>query len=680
MYAEVSQNFKKKAGQAIFALVLFIILYLVLVFLATVLTILCMAGGLGIIAAKPMALTFLLGIGLASLGVFILVFLFKFIFKQHKIDRSHLVEIFEEDEPEIFKFIEEIVDEVGTDFPKKIYLSSDVNASVFYDSSFWSMFLPIRKNLQLGLGLINTVSKQEFKAILAHEFGHFSQRSMKVGSYVYNINKVIYNMLYDNEDFGYWIDKWANANAFFSLFVRFAVNIIQGIQWILQKMYDFVNLSYMALSREMEFHADEIAANVAGSVPLKESLLRLDLAEYSYHSVFSFYGVKIEDNYKSKNVYEDQTFVMNFLGNENKLDFKNDLPQVSVLELNKYNKSKLNIKDQWASHPSIEERVAALDNLNLIAPEYHAEPANVLLKNKIELQEKFTLDLFSEIDPNHKTTCIKPEVFQNEFADHYSKNRFSKKYNGYYDSKNTVPFDVEKVNSYDNDETFETLFGKEMVDSVYENISIENDKNVLIGIRDNVYKVKSFDYDGEKYNYKEAQTLVENLEEEAKIKQEKLAAHDVNIYKFFYKKALKKGSAEVLKEKYINYFKFNEWYEEKETFYNEFVNSIGFVNVVTPFDEIEKNFVEVAKLEVKLKEEIRQVLTIDLIQSEITKSVKDSFEKYLSQEWNYFSFENYNNEHLNILYSALNNYLFLLSRHYFLVKSDLLNFQLELVN
>jgi Zn-dependent protease with chaperone function len=56
----------------------------------------------------------------------------------------------------------------------------------------------------------------------------------------------------------------------------------------------------LALSREMEFHADEVAANVTGYLPLKESLLRMDLASHSYNSVISFYENKVNENIKSE--------------------------------------------------------------------------------------------------------------------------------------------------------------------------------------------------------------------------------------------------------------------------------------------------------------------------------------------------------------------------------------------
>src|SRR5690606_17844105 len=116
----------------------------------------------------------------------------------------------EQEQPVLFEFIRTLSKETRTPFPKRIYLSSDVNAAVFYDSNFWSMLLPVRKNLQIGLALVNSVNLSELKAILAHEFGHFSQRSMKLGSYVYNVNQVIYNLLYDNDGYSSALQKWAN--------------------------------------------------------------------------------------------------------------------------------------------------------------------------------------------------------------------------------------------------------------------------------------------------------------------------------------------------------------------------------------------------------------------------------------------------------------------------------------
>jgi len=672
MNVQVSKNFKKMTGKAIFAIVLFIIVYIALLSLSIALTALCVVGGFMLIIAKPMLLTIGLGIGLASLGFFILFFLFKFLFKKHKIDRSHLTEITAVDEPKLFEFIEEIVKEVETDFPQKVYLSSDVNASVFYNSSFWSMFFPIRKNLQIGMGLVNTVSEQEFKAILAHEFGHFSQRSMKVGSYVYNVNQVIFNMIYENESFDNMIQKWANISGYFSLFVALAVNIIKGIQWILRKMYDFVNISYMALSREMEFHADEVAANVAGYLPLKESLLRMDLAQHSYNDVLNFYGNRITDNLKSRNVYSEQMFVMHFIADQNRMELKNNLPFVTASDLKKFNKSKLNIKDQWASHPSDDERIAALEELNTIKEHPKNGPAKALFANANAIEEESTRRLFSEIVYEGNVSVVEVEKFKNAYTESYYNNCFPKIYNGYYDSKNPAKdsSDVKDTNA-----TMESLFSIEQVDKIYELIALANDIQTLENIAQGLYSIKSFDYDGQKFTKKEAKNLAAALEAEVEDVKRDIATNDSKIYHFFIDKALANGTETALREKYENFFSVDKDHDRRSELYGNIVDATRFVSEVTPVEKIESNFQALTALESEIKIEMRLLLENKEIQPEITEVMRQNMENYLSVEFVYFGNGSYYDDNLQIFFGAVNDFNSLLSRIYFLSKKELLEFQ-----
>ena len=680
MNIEVSNNFKKMTTKAIISTALFLIVYILLLFLAIGLTILSVIGGFYIIAAKPMAITLGLGIGLASLGFFILAFLFKFIFKKHKIDRSHLTEITEQTEPKLFKFISDIVKEVETDFPKKIYLSTDVNASVFYDSSFWSMFFPIKKNLQIGLGLVNTITEQEFKAIMAHEFGHFSQKSMKVGSYVYNVNQVIFNMLYDNESFDKMIQKWANISGYFSIFVVIAVKIIEGIQWILKKMYDFININYLALSREMEFHADEVAANVAGFLPLKESLLRMDLADHSYNSVINFYENKLSENIKSENIYKEQNYVLNFLANESELPFKNSLPLVSSIDLSKFNKSKLIIKDQWASHPSTDERISNLERLNITKENTIQDSANSLFLSIEILQRNITNKLFSFVENSDKLSSIKIDDFKAEYNQNYEKGTFNKVYNGYYDNKNPNYFDLNEKEILDKNQNLEMLFNKEKIDMIYDFIALENDKNTLSNIEKEVFTIKTFDYDGQKFKAKESSLLIPKIEKEKDDLKVEITNNDISIYSHFYHLAKEKGLETELKSKYIAFFKNDEEHDQKSELYLNLLNATEFVSNVKPFEQIKSNFNSLKKLETELKHEIAIILQNELYKSELTELIKENFDKYLKENWVYFANDEYIDYELQILFKSINDYSYLISRGYFLIKKDLLNFQTELLS
>jgi len=677
---KISQEFKNQTIRAVLSIILFVIIYLLMLVLAVGLTAFCVYTGVMLIVIKPMIITLALGIGLASLGVLVLFFLLKFIFKSHKVDRSHLTEIKKADEPKLFKMIDDIIKEVGTDFPKKVYLSSDVNASVFYDSSFWSMLFPIKKNLQIGLGLVNTVTQSELKAILSHEFGHFSQKTMKVGSYVYNVNQVIFNLLVDNEAYDELLQKWANASGYFSIFVVIAFKIIEGIKWVLKQVYDVVNKSYMALSREMEFHADEIAANVTGYEPLKDSLLRLHLTDYSFNSVLSFYDKKIADNLKSDNIYNDHLFVTNFLAKESNIQLNNNLPQVSEKDLNKFNKSKLVIKDQWASHPSTEDRVKMLEKTGLSQTNPNNEPANLLFTDIEKTQNEITQKIFTNVVYSGECSTLPVEGFQSYFKEDYLKNTFSKIYNSYYDIKNPLFFDVQHIEYNTEHAQLEDLFSQNKVDEVYTAVSLQSDIELIKQISDKTLDVKTFDYEGIKYFKQDCQALLSKLKKELEILNEKIRSNDIEIFKYFKTKEQKANLNPLLENLYIHFFNFDKEFDTKYDVYIQLSIELQFTSYTTPFEQIRANFNKIEPLEKRLKKGITEILESQDYQVELTKEIKENFELYLSKKWQYFGIDTYENDNLQMLFSAVNNYAFLLSRGYFLTKQKLLNYQVELIN
>ncbi len=674
MEVKLSPEFKSQSTKAILSITLFVITYFILLIIAIGLTALSVYGGLMLIVSFPRFLTIVLGIGLASLGFLILIFLLKFMFTKHKVERSNMVEIIRKDEPKLFKLIDQIVQDVQTTFPKKVYLTSDVNASVFYDSSFWSMFLPIRKNLQIGMGLVNTVTRSELKAILSHEFGHFSQRSMKVGSYVYNVNQVIFNMLFDNESYERLIQKWASISGYFSIFVAIAVQIIAVVQWILRQLYEVVNKSYMALSREMEFHADEIAASVTGYEPLKSSLLRLSLADYSFNSVMSFYEQKFNDNICTQNIYPQQYYVMQELARESELPIKESFPVVTVDDLNKFNKSKLVVKDQWASHPSTEDRIARLEATNLRAEDLDNLPAETIFLSLEDRQRLLTRKLFENVKYQDKVEFIDQSTFANHYQEEVEKNSFPKIYNGYYDDKNPIKFDFQETGNVKN-EGIKELFSDKMVEFVYEIISLQNDIEFLKQVADKSIPIKTFDYDGKKYNRKEASQLITRLNVDLDEKTEQIRMNDIKIYSFF--NALDKSDR--LESLYAVFFEYDEKFDKNQDIYGRMNEALQFISYTLPYEEIRKKFSEFELLEFELKDKIRNLLEDSLYEPEITDAMRSNFDEYLSRNWSYFGNESYKEDNLEMLFNALNNYIFLLSRGYFVKKQVILNYQASLL-
>jgi len=670
-YDLTSNEFKKAARKAIIAILIFMLSYLLLFILSIGLVVSCGALGIGLMVLKPGVITLGLGIGLIGLGVIVFVFLVKFVFKKHKIDRSHLIELKEDDAPLLYEEIRDIVDKVQTTFPKKIYLSHEVNACVFYDSTFLSMFLPVKKNLQIGMALVNSTSRTELKAILAHEFGHFSQRSMKVGSYVYTVNQIIFNMLYDNEGYGNAVQRFASVSGYFAFFVSIGIKIIEGIQWVLKKLYNVVNIQHLELSREMEFHADAIAVTVVGSQPFVSSLMRLDLANNAFDRTLGYYEQKISANIKPKNIYPQHRHIMDTLAHETGVEFVNGMPLVTKEYLNHYNKSKLVIKNQWASHPSTEDRVDAITAGSFPQGDDNGESALVLFGKVDELQASVTELLFANVEYKGQIVFDEMEVFVADYQENFKAGSFPKAFNGYYNSYNPSKFDLEQSTLTETILTFEELFGADKVDMIYSAVCLETDILTIKQIHEGDTEIKTFEYDGVKYVKTDIYELLPKLEKELLDIKAALAVNDESIYHYFKQETAKNSSENYFVEKYQTFLEFDRTYEEALSIYNKVADETSFIQFTTPFAEIRENLLKFARTESELKIQMGNLLALPYVN--IDAALKEKVDAYLSKHTLiYFAGNSYNDDELDILFGAANAFKEILYQNYFEVKKSLL--------
>ncbi|MEO0404745.1 MAG: hypothetical protein AAF193_07735, partial [Bacteroidota bacterium] len=132
----ISPKFKKQATRSILSVLLFVFIYTLIFAASIALTAACAVAGIVIVAAAPSFITIGIGLALVSLGIVVFIFLVKFIFNSEKIDRSNFIQVTASEQPELFKVIDQLVEKTGTKFPKKVYITPDVNAAVFYNSSF----------------------------------------------------------------------------------------------------------------------------------------------------------------------------------------------------------------------------------------------------------------------------------------------------------------------------------------------------------------------------------------------------------------------------------------------------------------------------------------------------------------------------------------------------------------
>ncbi|WP_433895080.1 M48 family metalloprotease [Sphingobacterium mizutaii] len=678
MNVQVSPAFQSRVKKTLFSILIFILVYSILLLISIGITAFFTYIGIWAIINYPNFLTITLGLGLIAAGFMILYFLIKFIFATNKTDTSDFIEITQDEQPELFAMIHDLMKEIETDFPQKVFLSHNVNASVFYNSSFWSMFFPVRKNLQIGVGLINSLTNQELRAILAHEFGHFSQRSMKVGSYVYNVNNVIFNMLYNNDTLKKMHENLANLSSYIALPLNISILSINGIQKILQKLYDYVNINYLALSREMEFHADEIAANVAGSNAMTDGLKRLSFANHSMESVISFYEKNQKLNWMPQDFYENHHAVNLFLAKKNKYEIKNGFPNVPLDAESKFNKSKLNIDNQWQSHPSTQDRIDAISKLNIQVAYNNQAPAINILRNKEILFQKIKDYLFANINHQGQIQLLDPIEFQHNFAKDFEKNDFDEIYNDFYFFLNPINDDFSKVDYHAAPIPISELFSDQNRDLSFELNSLSNDKQTLIDINKKAYNIKSFDYDGVKYKSSEANRILEAVEVEIKTKQAQINEINKKAFETFYSLAANDLSKNQLKKYYEDLKEMDTIFNEKIEFYFELNQKYYFIYEQVEYSDIINNLMKNKPLEKRLKTEIAALLTNSELVEELPEDLLNSLNEFQNNELEYFKANQYDDNNLTLLFTAIHNYYNLIFRSYFLHKYKLLKFQKEI--
>ncbi|HEX2534753.1 MAG TPA: M48 family metalloprotease [Chitinophagaceae bacterium] len=552
---EPGPAFRKGVQSAIVSIVLFIAVYLLLILVAAGLAVLGIWAGLALIMAVPKFITIAAGIGLMGVGVLVFVFLIKFLFTVSRHDTAQTVPLKEVDQPELFAFIRDLAAETGVPFPKKILLSPDVNACVFYNSSFWSMFLPVRKNLQIGLGLVNAVNVSEFRAVIAHEFGHFSQRSMKLGSFVYQVNRIIYNMLYQNDSYGRFLSGWASVDGIFALFASVTAGIVRGIQYVLQQMYVLVNKSYLKLSREMEFHADGVAASVCGSNHMVSSLLRISLAGTAYEVALDKLNGLLEENKRCVNFYDPHRQVLLRMANDLGMPLRAGLPEVPPSFGSAGHESRVVFTDQWSSHPTLEERRTYMEQLNWEEPTQD-EPAWSLFRQPETLQAALTGKLYSHLPADKGTEIVDSAAFGQKFEADCRRYELPALFHGFYDGRQPDAADPSAWTPGAPEGTLEELFAPEHTALVKKIQTADTELSVLQSIADKSIDVKSFDFDGTKYDRSAATEVRALVEAEQAGWKEALARHDRDVLRYFYRSAGLQGeeTARRLKEQWEAFF------------------------------------------------------------------------------------------------------------------------------
>lgn len=541
---DLEENIKKEASTVLWRVVLFVVYYILLIVIGIALFV----GAIWVTFFIIQGLTtmthingrliiwgFILWLAMWWFCISFAWYLVKPLFTIHKSSKDNRIEVKKSECPELFQMISEVAAATGNKMPKHVYLSPEVNACVFYNStSFWSLFLPTRKNLMVGVGLLQNMSKDEVKAIISHEFGHFSQTTMKVGSVCFRLLLIIRDMIELAKEMQKEADKSRNSDESWEKFFHLASGPVSFITGKTIDFYNYIEKANRKLSRLMEFEADSVACSIVGTKPFVSSLCKLDTIS-NHFAIFekTVANLICRKEYLG-NFWEGYKIVDQIL----KEDEKDNLTYEKLLTApygdNVKYQSKITIKDGWNTHPSLAERIEnALrfydENLPVaMINAWSLIPETVLIKSGVERQQYIASHLDNPIQW-HELTSINSDKYETWVKDQFEEYR-TPNYAGPFCEKPVYSFQFPAEEKLDT--LVENPFTEDNRNLILEYLQGISDYNTLHDLKSPDSGIKKFIYSGQVFE--DASSPIERQKSYLDGLFAKIVEMDKNVFLYIY--------------------------------------------------------------------------------------------------------------------------------------------------
>jgi Zn-dependent protease with chaperone function len=271
--------------------------------------------------------------------------------------------------PGLWKVAEEVAAKVGARPIDAIYITPGTEIAVTERGSLLSKLRGTGKRcLVLGLGVLPGLTQSQFKAILAHEYGHFTNRDTAGGNLAYQVKTSLHRMAYSLAASGqaHWFNPvWLFINGFYRVFLRIT----------------------LGASRLQEILADRYAAMAYGKRNFIEGLK---------HTVRQNVVFDFQANHEVQASHNQRRM----LGNLYRLS-----PIEAPALLEKVEKQVEEVMSRttsaYDSHPSVRYRIKLVEQLGILeSGEYNSDPVSDLIHNLETLQSEMMALIRKNIKQN----------------------------------------------------------------------------------------------------------------------------------------------------------------------------------------------------------------------------------------------------------------------------------------
>jgi len=485
-----------------------------------------------------------LGVGFAFLSLFMVKSLFFLTKKTENPMRRYLTE---KEEPVLFDYLYKLADEASAPRPHRVFLTDRVNASVSYDLSLLNLLFPSKKNLEIGLGLVNVLNLGEFKAVLAHEYGHFAQRSMLLGRYVYVAQQIAARIVGKRDI----LDKFLSGLSSFDIRIAWIGWILSILVWAIRSLietcFSVVSIAERALSREMEFQADLVAVSLTGSDALIHALSKLQVADEAYENALNIVDSQLNKKNAIANMYTLQSNYiqkMSWLLDDKQYGKSPTVPKIEPEKNRIFSSRTYNPPKMWATHPADKDREENAKNIYIPA-EIDNQSTKSLLSDSLKYEKEMTATLIATAKV--ETTVISDEEsIKAQNTEYFDWSFLNPKYHASFLNRYAFRYhkSIDELYNWQSNNTeltsvFKELYPEDLNVKLNQLKEIHEEINALVISENEVLtsEKRRIWHRGEEIKRREIPSVIKELRTEEEKVVEHLKTHDIKCRRAHYEAA-----------------------------------------------------------------------------------------------------------------------------------------------
>lgn len=304
-------------------------------------------------------------------------------------------------EPLLYEFVQRICWAVGSRAPSRIFVDHQVNAAASLHRG-WRGFFTGDLTLTIGLPLAGGLTLRQFSGVLAHEFGHFSQRvGMRLHFLIGMIRLWFMRVAYERDDWDVQLDQMrADAGWRMKIVLGIASAAVSASRAILRGLLRVATWISAWFSRQMEFDADRYEASLVGSAVFEQTTDRLAVLQPVANATWSL----IDEAWKMRKLPEDFPYLV---AHRDRI-LQPELRQ-SLVE-----SARSATVERDATHPPPAARIANVQGIKGVVPEpgITEQSADPVLRDDLRAGILFAAfgDLCREITRTHYNRILEGEL------------------------------------------------------------------------------------------------------------------------------------------------------------------------------------------------------------------------------------------------------------------------------